>query len=309
MIDDLWTSLKAQLYERTTSPLLGTLAIAWVAWNHRLFVVLLAGDPFSDRFAYIDEVLYPDWKATVLFGAVLPLVTALVFLFVYPFPAKWVFQFWRKRQKELKEIRQRIEDETPLTVEESRRLRRQMIELRTEYENQLRQTSEEANQLREGLAEEQQEKESLREELEKLRHASRADQGADAVPSEDDDEAGSDRDIEGLFDRSIDHESLMEYARRRFPDVEPSDRVTKMLLKDLDPDRYQTIRDLDHAVTRARDAVQAYEGENPQVFKYGTDRLTKSLGFVDDDFRSRHGFSSETRSAFERHRDKVNGVE
>lgn len=115
--------------------------------------MLFSGKSIEDKFSYIDTVLYSDplWRWMPL--AIYPALTAMFFLFVYPYPAKWVYEFWRNRQKDLKEIRQKIEDETPLTIEESRIIRRQMVRLRAEYEQEIRNAVEVRDELKESESE------------------------------------------------------------------------------------------------------------------------------------------------------------
>jgi hypothetical protein len=164
MVEDMVKSIRATLYDRTSSPLFGSLAISWIAWNCRLFVVIFSEMTVQQKFGYIDTILYADkyWRWLPL--ALGPVVTTAVILFVYPWPAQWVYRFWRRRQKELKEIRQRIEDETPLTIQESRSIRRQIIEIQTEYEAQLNGNREEIARLKQTLTNEA----SAKSELSKL---------------------------------------------------------------------------------------------------------------------------------------------
>lgn len=152
MIDDIIKSIRASLYDRTSSPLFGAFFTSWLVWNHRMIFVLFAAMPVSDKFRYIDEELYVGVWYTLGFLAAGPLLTALAFLFLYPYPAKLVYEFWREKQKELKAIRQRIEDETPLTQEESKRLRHQMIQLQAQYDVQVGDLSDKVNQFTESLA-------------------------------------------------------------------------------------------------------------------------------------------------------------
>jgi putative GTP pyrophosphokinase len=51
---------------------------------------------------------------------------------------------------------------------------------------------------------------------------------------------------------------------------------------------------------RAIDAVEAYSKEAPNLFSFGTDYVTKSMGFVDEHFRRSHKFGTQTREAFQR---------
>jgi hypothetical protein len=123
-MDDLIKSLKAQLYDRVTSPLLSSFLLAWVAWNHRLFVVLISSDfKGREKFAYVDEILYPHWQQVVGRGFALPLLSALFILLIYPIPSRWVYQRVRADQKRLKEIQQKFDDQTPMTIAEARELR------------------------------------------------------------------------------------------------------------------------------------------------------------------------------------------
>lgn len=141
-VDDLLKSLKAQLYDRAVSPLFSSLLISWVAWNHRLIAVMLSNWPVEKKFEYIDNVLYPGWRAlgpTILF----PIISAFALIFLYPIPARYVYKHVRSEQKKLKEIQRAIEDETPITQEEAVELRAAIRKARREFENEIE--SREAN--------------------------------------------------------------------------------------------------------------------------------------------------------------------
>jgi putative GTP pyrophosphokinase len=98
----------------------------------------------------------------------------------------------------------------------------------------------------------------------------------------------------------LDFDTLIAYTRWKFPERSVNERLTQTLLKDINRQDYPTLEQLDMVVDRARAAVEAYQKENPDWFKTGTDFLTKSLGFVDSKFRAKHGFASKTRAAFDR---------
>lgn len=155
MMDDMFKSIRATLYDRTASPLFGAAAISWIVWNHRMILVLFSGMSAQEKFAYIDGVLYSEPNTKWLLWLVGPAATALLALFIYPYPAKWVYRFWRQRQRELREIRQQIEDSTPLTIDESRKLRRQIIDIQSDYEQQLTKRSEEIERFKKMLSDQQ----------------------------------------------------------------------------------------------------------------------------------------------------------
>ena len=106
-----------------------------------------------------------------------------------------------------------------------------------------------------------------------------------------------DRPVEFL-QQVIDRETLAAYTQLRYPNLPVNSRVQEILLGDLDRSRYRTPNDIESMVLASADAVAAYEQEAPELFKAGTDYITKSLGFADPAFRAAHGFAARTRQAF-----------
>lgn len=148
VLDDLTKTVKAQLYERASSPLLASFALAWIAWNYRFIIVLISSMAAHEKFQYIDNHLYQGYWEIALRGALYPLITSLLLIFVYPIPAKYVYEYWRKRHRELKEIQQRIDDETPLTKEDAREIRREAMKATSEYELELERRNSEVVRLK-----------------------------------------------------------------------------------------------------------------------------------------------------------------
>ncbi len=128
MVDEIVKSAKAQLSERIASPLIGSFAISWCLWNYKFIVILFSAASVSQTFALIDTIVFSTTWSLILNGALLPAATTFAYIFVYPYPAKFVYEFTRRRQKEINEVRQRIEDETLLTIEESRKIRAEVLQ-------------------------------------------------------------------------------------------------------------------------------------------------------------------------------------
>jgi hypothetical protein len=146
-------SIRLQIHERLSSPLFGSLLLAWIGWNHRFLTVLFSNLPVKERFDIIDNQLYAtDWdkwgKALVC-----PVVTALLFILVYPYPAKWLYGYWHRRQREQKEIRDQIEAATLLTVEESLTIRKEVYRIQVERDETIRRLQSENRSLRNSLKE------------------------------------------------------------------------------------------------------------------------------------------------------------
>ncbi|MBI2176945.1 MAG: MBL fold metallo-hydrolase [Candidatus Tectomicrobia bacterium] len=110
---------------------------------------------------------------------------------------------------------------------------------------------------------------------------------------------------EAFLSHPIDYDTLIEYTKWKFPNLQPSDWLISLLLEDLNHNNYKRLEDIDRVVELAKEAVAAYKDENPDWFQNGTDFITKSLGFVDVEFRAKHRFARRTREAFEKYADMM----
>lgn len=128
MLTDLLESAKENLLERLSSPALGSFAAAWCAWNYRFLVILFSDASVSQTFHLIDTIAFPDKSSILLRGVFFPLISAFAYVFLYPYPARLIYEFTLRRQREINSSRQAITNETPLTLEESRRIRAEFVE-------------------------------------------------------------------------------------------------------------------------------------------------------------------------------------
>lgn len=129
MLEDVFNSIKAHLYDRAVSPLMGSVIVSWVVWNYKLPLLLISKESFLEKHRIISEVLYTT-KASIYFdGLLYPILTAVAYIFIYPYPAEFVFRFTRHRQKSISNIKREIEGEALLTVKESIVLRREINKL------------------------------------------------------------------------------------------------------------------------------------------------------------------------------------
>ncbi len=147
MIQELINSTKVVLYERTASPLFGAFLISWCVWNWKVIIVILAAIPVMNKISFID-LYFNGFLSSIWLLIVGPLITSLIYLFLYPIPAKYVYKYSQRQQKELKSIRIEVEDNTPLSLEESRQLRAKLSELEDSFYSQLASKDAELNKLR-----------------------------------------------------------------------------------------------------------------------------------------------------------------
>lgn len=122
MISSITKSCREVLEKRTASPLFGAFIISWLAWNYKMVFTILSKGNYAEQLAYIDNKLYTDSAALLNHYFWFPLGTALFFIFIYPYPAKWVFNFTRRRQVELINSQNHIDGSRLLTREESHTL-------------------------------------------------------------------------------------------------------------------------------------------------------------------------------------------
>ncbi|MEE8431093.1 MAG: pentapeptide repeat-containing protein [Candidatus Desulfatibia sp.] len=129
MLEELSKSFKAILYDRVVSPLSGTFILSWLVINWKAMALLLLDDAFVEIRIKNIEALYSDnWFMPL---AVYPLISAVILIFIYPYPSKLAYWFSKRRTEELKKIKQEIEKKTLLTREESDELRIQMEKSKT----------------------------------------------------------------------------------------------------------------------------------------------------------------------------------
>jgi hypothetical protein len=151
MLGEIAKTIKAGLYERVTSPLLGSFLISWTLWNYKFVAVIFASIPPQEKLSLIENTIFPTISSSLTRGGLYPLLTTICFIFIYPHPARFVYEFWRKEQKKLKEIRQKIEDETPLTVDEARKIKREALNIELKYDVEIETKNNEIKRLKEEL--------------------------------------------------------------------------------------------------------------------------------------------------------------
>lgn len=148
MIEDISKSIKADLYERVSSPLFGAFSFSWVLWNWKFLLVLISGMKASEKINYIDGTLYYGWLQPMFFLFLAPLISAAIFIYLYPIPAKYVFKYTKKEQKKLKKIKVEVEDDTPLSQAEHNKLRQKITSLESSYYAELSNKDSEIERLR-----------------------------------------------------------------------------------------------------------------------------------------------------------------
>lgn len=175
MLEQLSKEVKAQLYDRAKSPLFGGFVLAWLGWNFNAVLVLFSELKYAEKISAW-KAIYGDGLSWWGHAALLPLLSSVAFILIYPYPARWMFQYWYSQHKKMKEVQQRIEDETPMTQEEAIALRRTALEEQLATQKQLgelsaknRELSQQVKNLFETLANVEGERDDLKQQLSQVK--------------------------------------------------------------------------------------------------------------------------------------------
>jgi predicted transcriptional regulator len=152
MLQDFTKNIVSNLTQRIASPLSSSFIVAWTLWNYKFIVILLSNNTITTTFSLIEQLVFPTNFAVITNGIVYPIITTIVYIFVYPYPARFVYRFTRERQREISLIKQQIDDETPLTKSESRELKSQFRKLQHAHFEEVDSLENDIKELRAELA-------------------------------------------------------------------------------------------------------------------------------------------------------------
>ena len=163
MLEEFERSVKATLYDRLASPLIGSYVTAWCIFNYKIILIIFSDLQYTQKSEYIDALFAPWWNYPVRYG--FPLLWSAFYVFCYPAIAKFVFRKWQKYIKDKRDIKHEIEGTRLLTLAESEEIRTKYLqsenkiaELMQNSENELKEWKDRCNLL---LNEKQQFKERL----------------------------------------------------------------------------------------------------------------------------------------------------
>lgn len=125
MLDEIKKSISASLYERTTSPLFGTLFVSWSVWNWKIiYLTLFISEKEIIGKTKIEYILANYYDNCTLYW--FPLISTVILITIIPFVsngAYWIsimFLKWKKDKKN------EVEKNQLLSLEQSINLREQI---------------------------------------------------------------------------------------------------------------------------------------------------------------------------------------
>lgn len=136
MLDDIKDSIKAKLYDFTYTPFMGSVLISWVLFNHQYLLIYFTDFDLDKKLPLLKSYDFSyqccnhslPWAESFFF----PLAVGLFYVYGYPQISKFFYEYTLERTKELKKVKQSIEDETPITQEEAKEIRKDLARMEEE---------------------------------------------------------------------------------------------------------------------------------------------------------------------------------
>jgi len=139
MLSDITNSIKAKLYDFTYTPFMSSMIIAWIILNHKYLLVYFAEHDLDKKLELLNDHSFSSLIGTVCIPYAMnvwfPIAFGLFYVFVYPWASKIFYEYTLERTKALKEVKQKNEDETPITQEEARQIRSDIEQLTKERDD------------------------------------------------------------------------------------------------------------------------------------------------------------------------------
>ena len=126
MLEEFEKSVKATLYDRLASPLIGSYVTAWCVFNYKVILIIFSDLQYTQKSEYIDALFVPWWNYPIRYG--FPLLWSAFYILFYPWISKKVFRIWQQYIKDKRDIKNKIEGSRLLTLAESEAIRTEYLQ-------------------------------------------------------------------------------------------------------------------------------------------------------------------------------------
>lgn len=123
------------LNERLRNPLFGAFLFSWCIWNWKILLLLLSSLESDKKILLISNLISETGKYYCQLW-LYPFLSALIYVLFYQIISIVPFFFWEKQKNFLKKIKQKIEDESPITSAEAEQLRKLNFEKLREIQSE-----------------------------------------------------------------------------------------------------------------------------------------------------------------------------
>lgn len=151
--------------ERFGNPLVTAFILSWIVWNFRLLLVFFGSGEggWQAKITYIDTRLMPNWFDWLLHGLILPLISALLWIYVFPPILRIVALYHQRSQHATRVFIFRGSRTKTLSNDEALHLRTTMASQRAKWQKE---KAESALALEEYISTQKQTSEALQKEKE-----------------------------------------------------------------------------------------------------------------------------------------------
>lgn len=146
-IEEIYNSIKLGVLERVSNPLTFALIASWSIINYEVFVIIFTKGDASNKLELITTLVFPTKEIFLQNGVYYPIGFALLYVFLYPFPA--AAALWASIQSQ--NLYKYIRDGKLLSKKESKKILNDFDEIKYEYEGRLYDKDNEISNLRERL--------------------------------------------------------------------------------------------------------------------------------------------------------------
>lgn len=142
MFEQFSNTIKATLYDRVSSPLSSSFLVSWCLWNYKILIVLFSSMKPYDKYNEIDILISNYGFSNSLFeplgywfsnGFLYPLLSAVIYLFIYPKPSRWVYEHWLNNEKLLKDLKDKADEAKLLSEAESKIIKKTAFDMELKY--------------------------------------------------------------------------------------------------------------------------------------------------------------------------------
>ena len=121
-------SMKAKMYDFTYTPFMSSMVIAWIILNHKYILIYMSSYDLDKKLELLKNYDFILWDIPYMFNAILPISFGLFYTFLYPWLSQLFYSYTLNRNKTLKTIKTQVEDNTPITQEEAKFLKKENYE-------------------------------------------------------------------------------------------------------------------------------------------------------------------------------------
>jgi len=166
-----WKDVKDYMKDRTANPLFVSFAVAWLIANWRVVVVLLSADDVATKFRLFETEVWAAFPKYGFHSFWLPLLIAVLYTFVWPWPERKMYAYLRGQQNRRKAAKIKADGEEPISKEEAAEIHAMVLSARADVankEDELRHTRENLREARKQIDEAQATSQTFADQVESL---------------------------------------------------------------------------------------------------------------------------------------------